>query len=57
MAREDEPVPQEQGQRVPPSRRPPVAVAVETPEPPEKPLLHRILQKIAALFRRKLRPT
>lgn len=56
MAREEEPIPQEQGQRVPPSRRPPVAIAVETPEPPEKSFLHRIFKQIAALFRRKLRP-
>jgi hypothetical protein len=32
----DEPTPQPRGQRVPPRRRPPVAVAVCTPDPPEK---------------------
>jgi len=56
MDREDEPTPQEQGQRVPPSRRPPVAIAVDNPEPPKKSFLHRILQQIATLFRRKPRP-
>jgi hypothetical protein len=56
MAREDEPTPQEQGQRIPPSRRPPIALAVDAPEPPKKSFIHRIVQRIAALFRRKIRP-
>lgn len=33
---DEEPIPQPQGQLVPPRRRPPVAVAVLTPDPPER---------------------
>ena len=55
MAKEDEPIPQEKGQLVPPRRRPPIAVAVDTLEPPGKRSLWKIVKQIAETAKQKLR--
>ena len=55
MAKKHGPIPQEQGQLVPPSRRPPVAIAVATPDPPEKRFLFRIVKQLAGAIKQKFR--
>ena len=47
----DPPAPQEQGQLVPPRRRPPTAVAVETPDPPQDSRLHHFLKWLSQVIR------
>ena len=52
MSEKDRPIPQQQGERIPPARRPPTAVAVDTPDPPERSLLRKIAQQLARIAMR-----
>jgi hypothetical protein len=52
MAKRDGPIPQEKGQLIRPSRRPPTTVTVETPDRPERSSLHKILKHLASFTKR-----
>ena len=55
MARKYGPIPQTEGQLVPPRRRPPTAVAIDTPEPPERSLFRRLVKWLAELVKQLFR--